>query len=86
MKRRDREQPGSLAAHLGLSEAELDASLRELGEEFGDFIEGPTDPALATVLDLEARRQSRSAPSGGHVSFGSYDSTRNINQAERVNV
>ncbi len=38
MKPRDREQPGSIAAQLGLSDADLNAMLREMGEEFGDFI------------------------------------------------
>ncbi|GEM_PF-5036157 len=62
MKRRDREQPGSLAANLGMSEAELDAALDELGEEFGDFLEGP---APAPVVDLEARRRERQSKGNG---------------------
>jgi hypothetical protein len=51
-----------------MSEAELDATLRKLGEEFRDFIDGPTDPAPATVVDLEAgRRDRRSRGSGERV-------------------
>lgn len=62
MKRRDREQPGSLAAHLGMGEAELDGLLDELGEEFGDFTERPAPPA---VVNIEARRRERQSKGNG---------------------
>lgn len=62
MKRPDREQPGSLAAHLGMREAELDALLDDLGEEFGDFTEPLAPPA---VVDLEAHRRERQARGKG---------------------
>ncbi|MNY61168.1 hypothetical protein D3C86_1978180 [compost metagenome] len=65
MRRRDREQAGTLAICLGMSDRELDATLRELGEEFGDFIDGPTDPALAAVVDLETRRRDRQTRGNG---------------------